>query len=147
MSVAPCRVLPVLRDVAAAAHQHAGVGSVQHPEWGGDGLHARNGQRALREHHAGAQVHASAHAARLPQHQHGAQHQHHSGSTGGPLLCHGQEVSLGFILVCCLVSERHLLDTCYTGLVRPSYSGSGLMICLISNAYSLQFHGHLRTLH
>lgn len=87
------RVLPVLRDAAAAAHQHAAAGSVQHPESRGDGLHARDGQPPLRQHHAGAQVDASAHAARLPQHQHGPKHQHHTGSAGGPLLCHGKEVS------------------------------------------------------
>ena len=87
------RVLPVLRDAAAAAHQHAAAGSVQHPESRGDGLHAQDGQPPLRQHHAGAQVDASAHAARLPQHQHGPKHQHHTGSAGGPLLCHGKEVS------------------------------------------------------
>lgn len=89
------RVLPLLRDAAAAAHQHAGAGPVQHPEPAGERLHARNGQPAFREHHAGPEVHASVHAARLPQHQHGAQHQHHSGGAGGPLLHHGQEVSAG----------------------------------------------------
>lgn len=89
----PGRVLPVLRDAAAAAHQHAPARPVQRPERRGDGLHARDGHPALRQHHAGAQVHAAAHAARLPQHQHRAQHQHHAGGACGPLLCHGQEVS------------------------------------------------------
>lgn len=88
-----CRVLPLQRDAAAATHQHAGAGSVQHPESRGDHLHAQNGHPALRQHHEGAEVDASAHAARLPEHQHGPKHQHRSGSTGGPLLRHGQEVS------------------------------------------------------
>lgn len=88
-----CRVLHLLRDAAAAANQHAEAGTVQHPEPRGNRLHAPNGQPALREHHAGAEVDASAHAARLPQHQHGPKHQHRSGSAGGQLLCHGQRVS------------------------------------------------------
>lgn len=87
------RVLPVLRDAAAEANQHAAAGPFQRADSRRDGLHAPDGHRALRQHHAGAQIHAAAHAARLPQHQHGAQHQHHTGGAGGPLLCHGQEVS------------------------------------------------------
>lgn len=87
------RVFPLLRDAAAATHQHAGARSSQRPESRRDGLHARNGQPALRQHHAGAEVHAPAHAPRLPQHQHGPEHQYHPGSTGGPILYHGQEVS------------------------------------------------------
>ncbi|KAM9165512.1 putative aarF domain-containing protein kinase 5 isoform 2-T2 [Pangshura tecta] len=39
----------------------------------------------------GAQGPAAAHAARLPQHQHGAQHQHRPGRPRRPLLRHGQE--------------------------------------------------------
>ncbi len=88
-----CRVPPLLRDASAAPHQHAEAGSVQRPESRGDELHARNGRQPLWKRHAGAEVDASAHAARLPEHQHGPQHQHHPGSAGGPLLCHGQEVS------------------------------------------------------
>lgn len=88
-----CRVLPVLRDAAAATHQHAGAGPVQHHESGRDHLHARDGHPPLRKHHAGAEGDASAHAARLPEHQYGPEHQHHSGSSGGPILRHGQEVS------------------------------------------------------
>lgn len=90
----PRRVPALLRDAAAATHRHAGARPVQHPEPGGDQLHAADGQRALRRRHAGAEVDAAAHAARVPQHQHGAQHQHHAGSAGGPLLRHGQEVSV-----------------------------------------------------
>lgn len=89
------RVLPVLRDAAAAAHQHARAGPVQRAESGGDDLHAPDGQRPLRQRHAGAEGDAAAHAARVPQHQHGAEHQHHAGGAGGPLLRHGQEVSAG----------------------------------------------------
>ncbi|XP_056438536.1 uncharacterized aarF domain-containing protein kinase 5 isoform X2 [Gadus chalcogrammus] len=85
------RVLPVQRDAAAAAHQHAGAGPVQPAEPGGDGLHAGHGRAPLPEHHAGAQVHAPAHAAGVPQPQHGAKHQHLAGRPGGPLLRHGQE--------------------------------------------------------
>lgn len=94
-----CRLLPVLRDAAAATNQHAAAGSVQHPQQGGDGLHATHGCQPLREHHAGAEVHAPPPAAGLQEHQHGPQHQYHAGRPGGPLLRHGQEVSAeeGFV--------------------------------------------------
>ena len=91
-SLYSCRVLPVQRDAAAAAHQHAGAGPVQPAEPRGDGLHAGHGRAPLPEHYAGAQVHAPAHAAGVPQPQHCAQHQHLARRPGGPLLRHGQEV-------------------------------------------------------
>ncbi|XP_074799019.1 putative aarF domain-containing protein kinase 5 isoform X1 [Natator depressus] len=77
------------------AHPHGAAKAGQHPDAGGDALHAGHGPAPLRPHHAGAQGPAPAHAARLPQHQHGAQHQHRPGRPRRPLLRHGQECCEG----------------------------------------------------